>query len=376
MWGMSAPVRKGRAADGALTGVRRGASVPAMTRVVTQAQVPALLPMAECAEAVEAALRSLARGEAVMPVRQHLRLPERSGLLGLMPAYLPLSGGDTSPGSAPGADSPSAVVGLKAISVTPENEGTELDSHQGAVLLFEAGRGRLLAVVDASSVTAIRTAAASTVATRALAREGAGDLAILGAGTQAASHVEAMRVARPLRRVRVWSLHPGHAREFAERESARHGIAIEAVATPREAVEGADLVCTTTSSATPVLEGVWLAPGAHVNAVGACFPTTRELDAEAVRRARFYVDTREGALREAGDFLLARDEGAVDNDHIVGELGEVLIGAAPGRGSDDEITVFESLGIGVYDVAAAHVVWRNAELRGGGTELHLGGRRA
>jgi len=337
-----------------------------VTRVVTQAEVPALLPMAECADALEAALRALAGGGALLPVRRLMKLPDRPGLLGLMPAYLPAAG-------VPGA--PDGVLGLKVISVMPQNEGTELDSHQGAVLLFEAGRGRLLAIVDATSITAIRTAAASTVATRALARADAGDLAILGTGTQAATHVEAMRVARRLRRVRVWGPSTEHARDFARRESARHGIEIEAVPSAREAVEGADVVCTATSAATPVLEGAWLAPGAHVNAVGACYPTTRELDTEAVRRSRFYVDTREGALAEAGDFLLARAEGAVDEGHIVGELGEVLTGAAPGRRSPDEITVFESLGIGIYDLAAAWVVWRNAEARDAGTELDFGGRR-
>jgi ornithine cyclodeaminase len=150
---------------------------------------------------------------------------------------------------------------------------------------------------------------------------------------------------------------------------------IEAVATARAAVEEADLICTVTASPTPILEGAWLAPGAHVNAVGACFPTTRELDAEAVRRSRFYVDTREGALREAGDFLLARGEGAVGDDHIVAEIGDVLTGRAPGRRSPDEITVFESLGIGIYDVAAAHVAWKNAE-RGAAPDVDLGGRRA
>lgn len=329
----------------------------AMTVIATQDQVPALLPMAECAEAVAASLRARADGDALLPVRQLMPLPDGSGLLGMMPAFL----------------APQGIFGIKVLSVMPGNHGTELDSHQGAVLLFEAERGRLLAIVDASAVTAIRTAAASIVATRALAKENAGDLAILGTGTQAASHIEAMAIARPLRRVRVWGHDPDSASAFARREATRCDVAIEPVVTAREAVEGADLICTVTSSPTPILEGAWLAPGAHVNAVGACFPTTRELDTDAVRRARFYVDTREGALREAGDFLIPRAEGAIGDDHIVGELGEVLTGRAPGRASPDEITVFESLGVGIYDVAAAHVVWKNARKKGD-MEIEMGGR--
>src|SRR5688572_16237518 len=315
--------------------------------------------MAECIEVVEAALRARAEGDAVLPLRQAMWLPDRSGLLGLMPAHL----------------GPPRTVGIKVITLMPGNHGTELDAHQGAVLLFEAERGRLLAVVDASSITRIRTGAASAVATRALARDDAGDLAILGTGVQAVSHLEAMLLAREIRRVRVWSRSADHARAFTRRESDRHGIEIEPAASAREAVEGADLVCTTTSAREPVLEGAWLAPGAHVNAVGACLPNARELDTEAVLRSRFYVDTREGALHEAGDFLIARSEGAVGDDHIAGEIGEVLTGRVPGRRSPDEVTVFESLGIGIYDLAAAHRVWQNAGAQNAGIEVDMGGRR-
>lgn len=330
-----------------------------MTRIIRQDQVPALLPMAECVEAIERALIARARGEATLPVRQLMWLPDRSGLLGLMPSYL---GG-------PG------IMGVKVISVIPANHGSELDTHQGAVLLFETSRGRLLAVVDATSITEIRTAAASAVATRALAREDAGHLAILGSGVQAGSHVEAMRVVRDIRTVRVWDRAAERAEAFAKRESERHGIEIRAVRSAREAVEGADLICTVTAATEPVLEGAWLEPGAHVNAVGACFPTARELDTEAVLRCRFYVDTLEGALQEAGDFLIPKVAGEVGDDHIAGEIGDVLIGEVPGRRAPDEITVFESLGIGIYDLAAAERVWRNAEAGDQGVAMDLGGWR-
>lgn len=330
-----------------------------MTRIISQAEVPALLPMAECVEAVEEALIARAEGEATLPLRQMMWLPDRNGLLGLMPAHL----------------GPPRIMGGKFLSVIPANHGTELDTHQGIVLLFEAERGRLLAVVDATSITAIRTAAASAVATRALARQDAGDLAILGTGVQARSHMEAMRVVREIRTVRVWDRGADRAQTFARHESNRHGIEVRATRSAREAVQGSDLVCTTTSATEPVVEGAWLQPGAHVNAVGACIPSARELDSEAVIRSRFIVDTREGALCEAGDFLIPKAAGEIDDDHIVGEIGEVLIGKVPGRRTPDEITVFESLGIGIYDLAAAHRIWRNAVAKGAGIEVELGGRR-
>ena len=328
-------------------------------RIITQAEVEQLLPMSECVEVMSEALMTLARGDAVLPLRTMVRLPDRPGLLGLMPAYL---------------GSP-RVMGLKVVTVMPGNHGTEYDSHQGAVLIFEVEHGCPLAVIDGTSITAIRTAAVSGVATRALAREDAGDLAILGSGVQAATHLDAMKTVRPLRRVRVWSRVPDRARAFAERGSALHGLRVEVAGSAREAVEGADLICTATSSRQPVLEGAWLAPGAHINAVGACTPDARELDTAAVAGARLYVDRRESALNEAGDFLIARSEGAFGNDHIVGELGDVLIGRAPARRSPAERTLFKSLGIAVEDLAAAHHLWRKAETQGRGIAVELGGMR-
>jgi ornithine cyclodeaminase len=327
--------------------------------LVSQAEVPRLLPMRGCIDAMGEALAALARGEVVLPLRQVVRLPDGSGLLASMPVHAGHLG----------------LAGLKAITVFPGNHGTELDSHQGAVLLFEAARGRLLAVMDATSITAIRTAAVSAVATRRLAREDAGDLAILGTGVQARTHLEAMGLVRPLRRVRVFSRDAGRARAFAEQAAKRHGIAVEAAVSARQAVAGADIVCTVTSSREPVLLGDWLAPGAHVNAVGACIPTCRELDTAAVARSRLFVDRRESALHEAGDLLIPKREGAIGDDHILAEIGEVLEGRAPGRRSGDEVTLFKSLGLAVEDVAAAHVILENAAASGAGTWVELGGIR-
>ena len=308
--------------------------------ILGREEVEKLLLMGECIDVMAEALSALARGEALQPLRQAHWLPDRRGLLGVMPGALWDDGGE--------------VLGLKVITVFPGNHQRGEESHLGSVLLFEAGMGKPVAILDAAAITAIRTAAVSALATRLLAREDAGDLALLGASVQAKTHLAALREVRPLRRVRVWSRRPETARRFAAEES------VEAVATAREAVEGADLVCTVTSSREPILEGAWLSPGAHVNAVGACTPAARELDTEVIRRARLFVDRRESALAEAGDLLIPMREGAVGEDQIAGELGDLLLGRIPGRQSPEEITVFESLGLAVEDLAAARYIWRKA----------------
>ena len=327
--------------------------------VVSQREVPGLLPMAECIEAMAGALRTLAAGDARLPLRPVVSLPDGRGALAVMPAYL---------GGPP-------AIGLKAITVFPGNHGTAFDSHQGAVLLFDAENGSLLAMIDASSITAIRTAAVSAVATRLLAREDAGDLALLGTGVQAFSHLEAMALVRELRRVRAFSRDAHNVQAFVERAEKRLGIRVEAAASANEAVRGADVVCTTTASRTPVLAGAWLSPGAHVNVVGASVKDARELDTAAVAGARLFVDRRESALAEAGDFLIPRAEGAIGDDHIQGEIGELLLGTRSGRRSREEITLFKSLGLAVEDVAAARLVYANAQREGAGTSVELGGQR-
>jgi alanine dehydrogenase len=327
--------------------------------LVNQEEVERFLPMGACMKAMERVLAALARGEAQLPLRTILWLPEKAGALGLMPAHLATD----------------KVLGLKAVTFFHGNEGTELDTHQGAVLLFEAERGRLLALIDATSITAIRTAAVSGVATKLLARQDAADLALVGSGVQARTHLEAMLLARKLRRVRVASSSLDRARQFAEGQGRRHGITIEAVSTVREAVQGADIVCTVTSARQPVVEGAWLSPGAHINAVGSSVPFARELDTAAVVRSRLYVDRRESTLNEAGDFLIPKKEGAIGDDHIVGEIGEVLIGKAAGRTTQDEITLFKSLGLAIEDVASARHIYEEARRTGTGRFLPFGGAR-
>jgi len=329
------------------------------TLIVNQAEVPRLLPMKDCIEVMARAFAALVRSEATMPQRQIVWLGDRSGALGLMPAHLSGLG----------------ALGLKAVTFFPRNEGTELDSHQGAVLLFEAGRGRLLAIIDATSLTSVRTAAVSGLATRLLAREDAGDLALVGSGVEARTHLEAMLAVRKLRRVRVASKTLVSATSFAERESKRHGIEVTPCATVEEAVTGADIVCTVTSSREPVVLGEWLSPGAHVNAVGSSVPGARELDTLAVLRSRFFVDRKEAALAEAGDFLIPKGEGAVDDSHIRAELGQVVVGAVAGRLAPTDVTVFKSVGLAIEDVAAAQHIYSKARGSGFGKFVEFGGGR-
>jgi ornithine cyclodeaminase len=323
--------------------------------IADQKLVTEVYPMEVAIPTMRAALTMLAEGDVAMPLRSYLAIPGSDAVMGLMPSYM---GG-------------LEAVGVKVIAAFPANFGTEFDTHQGVVLFFDTERGLLRAIVDATAITAIRTAAVSGLVTDLLANPDAGDLAIIGAGTQATTHLQAMRAVRPVRRVRVYSVPAQSATAFAERESQRTGLPVEAVATAEEAVAGADLVCTTTTSAEPVVRGEWVSPGAHINAVGAYTPTTRELDSDLVVKARLYADRRESLLSEAGEFLIPKGEGLIGDDHIIGEIGEVLTGSAPSRTAPDQITLFKSLGMAVEDVVAGSLALRGAVAAGLGRELAL-----
>jgi len=329
------------------------------TLVLTQPEVRRLLPMRACMDLLAEAFRSLGRGEGINPLRSAIRLPGERGVLGLMPG---MSG------------SPEAL-GLKVVTVFPGNHGTPYDAHQGLVVLFDTEFGLPTAILDASEVTSIRTAAASGVATELLAREDSMDLAIIGSGVQARTHLEAMIEARPIQRVRVYSPTEANRNAFADMESARQGIPVEPVDSAEEASRGADIICTVTSSREPVLKGEWISPGTHINAAGSSVKSTRELDTGAVAGSRLYVDRRESTLNEAGDFLFPKGEGAIDDAHIVGELGEILLGELAGRESEGEITLFKSLGLAVEDLVSAHYVLERAREEGVGVSVPLGGLR-
>jgi ornithine cyclodeaminase/alanine dehydrogenase-like protein (mu-crystallin family) len=303
--------------------------------VLSEHDIQALLTMERCIEVMADALAALARGEVHNPLRQGIRAPGAPGLLGLMPAWR-------------GGEMP--YYALKEVCVFPENPKRGLDTHLGAVILHSGDTGEPLAVMNASAITAIRTAAVSAVATRLLARKDASILAILGGGVQAKSHLQAIPLVRQIREIRTYSRSTGNA------------------ASAEEAVRGADIIVTATSSPEPVLKLDWVKPGAHINAVGSSIATARELESGLVAAASLFVDRRESTVNEAGDYLFAlRDQAISGPEHIRAELGEVLTGSAAGRTSEDEITLFKSLGLAVEDLAAAVFLYGEASREGRGS---------
>ena len=315
--------------------------------VLSDGDVRRLLDMESCIAAMEDALAALERGELTMPLRFVVR-PPADQLLGLMPAHRG--------GAAP-------LFSLKEIVIAPGNAARGLDPHQGAVLLHDGETGVLEAVLNASAITEIRTAAVSAVATKLLARKGARSVAILGAGVQARSHAEAMRAVVHDIELRVWSRTPAHAEALALESHALRCDTIE------EALEGADVVCTCTAAREPIVRRDWLAAGTHVNAVGSSVPSARELEAAVLADAALFVDRRESTLAESGDYLRAVDEAGIGPDHIRAELGELLVGTHAGRRDETELTVFKSLGLAVEDLAAAALCVERARAQGVGLEV-------
>jgi len=291
--------------------------------------------MQDCISIMETMFRDLAEGRILQPLRSLLWLPDRSGLLGMMPGY---------------AQGPN-IIGIKLITIFHANGPAGLPSHQGIVILFEAAHGTPLLLLDAATITAIRTAAVSALATRLLAREDATTLAIIGTGEQAERHIESISLVRPINTIFCWGRNPEHAENLRSRLTARYPIHL--TATPQAAVEAADIVCTVTSAAQPVVEGRWLKPGTHLNVIGSCTPNNREVDSEAMQRSSLFTDRYESLFKEAGDFLIPKQEGIITDAHVKGELGEVLTDAKPGRTSPTEITLFKSLGIAAEDLYAA-----------------------
>ena len=299
--------------------------------VLSEHDVTSLLTMQECIAVMEDALTALARGEVHNPLRFPIRAPGAPGLLGLMPAWRS--------GSTP-------FYALKEVCVFPENPKRGLDTHLGAVILHSGETGEPLAFVNAAAVTAIRTAAVSAVATKLLAREDASVLAILGTGAQGKSHREAIPLVRNIREIRMCG----------------RGDDAEA------AVRGADIIVTATSSREPILKREWIQAGTHIDAVGSSIAAARELDGETVAAASLFVDRRESTLNESGDYLFALREGAIAGpEHIRAEIGEILTGAAKGRTSRDEITLFKSLGLAIEDLASAAFLFEKAKRLNAGT---------
>jgi len=319
--------------------------------ILNEHEVEQLLTMSECIEVMEQALMSLARGEVHNPLRSVIRAPGASGFLGLMPAY---RGGDV------------PRYGLKEVCVFPGNPARGLDTHLGAVLLHDGETGELMAVMNASAITAIRTAAVSAVATKLLALPDACTLAVIGAGVQARTHIEAIMRVRDICDIRIFS----RTRAKAEKLAAENPEA-EVLDSAEDAVREADIIVTATSSREPIIKREWIAIGAHINAVGSSIAAARELDSDTVAASTLFVDRRESTMNESGDYLSALREGAITDGHIRAELGEILLGRAEGRTSRTEITLFKSLGLAVEDLAAAQFLYEKASREGAGTWVNF-----
>jgi ornithine cyclodeaminase/alanine dehydrogenase-like protein (mu-crystallin family) len=278
----------------------------------------------------------------------------------LLRSIIPLAEGHLF-GIMPGALGAKAPFGAKLISIFPENAAQGRQSHQGLIVLFEPDTGTPVCVVHAGEVTAIRTAAASAVATDALARKDAKYLAILGTGEQASTHARAISRVRALASITIWGRSRERAQALATKMQAELSIPITAAATVQQAVANADIVCTVTSAPEPILKSEWVQPGQHINAVGSSHAGPSELDNALVARARFFADSREGVLNQGAEFLRAKHAGLIDDHHILAEIGEVLAAAEEGRQSSDEINIYKSLGHIVQDLASAWWLYSQSE---------------
>lgn len=330
--------------------------------LLSEDDVRRLLSMDDLIEAMQDALIEYSRGRVQQPLRTVLDVaaPAAGGsnghaFFGVMPAHIPKSG----------------ALGTKLVTVFASNAAIGLPSHLATILLLDQTTGELLAVMDGRYITEARTAAVSAVSARLLARDDASTLAILGSGVQARSHLAAVTRVRRISRVRVWSPSPDRRRAFVDEMQPTTTAAIADAASAEDAVRGAAIVVLATAAREPVVRSEWIEAGAHIAAVGACRPDEREMDPALVARARTFVDSRTGALAEAGDIVLAMREGRIDAAHIAGELGELAAGTVAGRREAGEVTLFKSLGMAVEDVAAAHLAYVRATERGLGRGVPL-----
>lgn len=310
-------------------------------RIIDREEVARRLTYELCIPIVREAMIAFSTGE----TRQLLR------------SIIPLAGGRMF-GIMPGALGDNAPFGAKVISVFPENFAKGLQSHQGLIVLFDPESGAPACVVHAGEVTAIRTAAASAVATDALARPDANRLALLGYGEQAATHARAISKVRPLQAITVWGRSPERAAAFAQAMSVELAVPVQAAGDVRSAVAEADIICTVSAAKDPILNGEWVAPGTHVNVVGSSYAGPVEIDNELVVRARFIADSREGVLAQGAEFLSAKAARLIDDSHLVGEIGQVLAGRVEGRQSAEQVTIYKSLGHVVQDLASAWALYK------------------
>jgi len=324
-----------------------------MPLVLDEATVRSLLPMDDLIATMGQALKEFSAGRVTQPLRTVLEVGEAKSFFGVMPAYVPSQ----------------QALGTKLVTVFGSNLARGLPSHLATILLLDAETGALVAIMDGRYITEARTAAVSAVSVQHLARRDAAVMAILGAGVQARSHLEAIARARSLREVRIWSRTPASADRFVAEMQPHTAATLHRSPSAQDAVLDADIIVLVTASPEPVVFSSWVQDGAHICAVGACRPTQREMDPILVARADLYVDSRAGGLAEAGDIVLAIREGLIDAAHIRGELGEVVSGTVPGRRDEDRVTIFKSLGMAVEDVVAAQLAYDKARQAGLGTEI-------
>jgi ornithine cyclodeaminase len=318
--------------------------------LVTAAEIETLLPMDRAIAAARSAMRQVSSGDTLLPLRQFLAIPDAPGKMAVMPGYI--------------AHPPR--FGLKTVSKFTN----AAHSHVGTVQLYDATNGQLLAIIEGGTLTAIRTAAASALATDLLARPDSHHLAILGTGEQARRHIEAMAAVRPISQIRIWGRNARNAEALAATLRNADMPAIVA-ATVAEAVADADIVCTTTAAATPILHGQHVRPGTHVNLVGSAIPTTAEADTALVAMSQFYGDYRAATLAQAGEFRNAIAAGLITADHLIGEIGELILGRIPCRQDDTAITLYKSLGVTAQDLTAADAILEAARADGMGHEINL-----
>jgi alanine dehydrogenase len=326
-------------------------------RILSAEEVRQALPMAEAVAGMKEAYAQLSAGQATVPLRSHMSVPEYSGISLVMPAFLRKSGD----------------LGVKVVSVYPDNVKKGEPAIYAAVLMLDISNGRPVALLEGGALTAIRTGAASGAATDILARPDARIVTIFGSGVQAKTQLEAVCTVRSIESVRVYGIDPVQVGNFIQEMAGRGPIPdrLEPASTPAEAVAGTDIICAATTSSRPVFDGRDLQPGTHVNAIGSFLPEVQEIDSETVRRSLVVVDSREAALEEAGDLIIPLEAGVIDRDHIHAELGEIVAGQKPGRTNAEQITFFKSVGVAVQDAMAGRIALQNAVDQGLGTIVSL-----
>jgi ornithine cyclodeaminase len=320
--------------------------------IINAEQTRTLLPMAECIDAMEPAMIAASNQSMLIPPRTLFQLQDDSGFFAVMP----------------GASKALQAYGAKVVSYHPANAKSGRPPIQGFVTLFDHHTGEPRAIIDGNVITNVRTAAASGLATRCLARPDSSSCGIFGAGALAEVHLEAICQVRPIERCVIWARNPAQAQALADRCSAHVQAEIRATSDPQEAA-ACDVICTTTASPVPVVRGEWVRPGAHLNLVGAHKLTSREADTGLIVKSRVYIDLMESTRNEGGDIMIPIGEGAVSEDHIIGEIGQLLAGDIAGRMHEDDITVYNSLGIMSQDLYAALHVLNKALQTGVGTRV-------